>query len=185
MKDWLVGFIGEVHVFKFYIAVDGSQADDAIGFGILFSFRKNLAGAVKAGDGLRQLGADIHDLEDRSHHEGQKHGVGKVIAQGDLVGHLLTSAEPHDGSAHDTQDGGRGQRKQRGGGQRTDDVLEKPFYSGGKDPGFAIFRMIALDHTYAAEGFGEPAGDLGIDLSAFSEDWADDTECLTEDKNEG
>src|ERR1700688_4256319 len=97
MENWLVGFVGEVYVLKFYVAVNRSQGHGTIRLGVFFSFGKDFAGAVEAGDSLGQLGADIHYLEDGGNHEGQEHGVGEVITEGDLVSHLLAGAEPHDG----------------------------------------------------------------------------------------
>ena len=150
MQDGLVGLVGELHLFEFQIAVDRSQGDRPAGIGVFFSLRQDLASAVQPGDGLCQLGADVHHLEHRSNHEGQKHGVSEVVAQSDLVGHLLAGAEPHDGGADNTQNGGRGQREQRGGGQGADHILIKPFHSLGENSGFAILRVVALHHPHAA-----------------------------------
>ena len=40
----------------------------------------NLAGAVEAGEGFGQLGADGDELHDGRGHEGEKHDVGEVAA---------------------------------------------------------------------------------------------------------
>ena len=38
----------------------------------------------------------------------------------------------------------------------------------GKDNLFAFFGRVALDHANAAERFGQPAGDLGVDLAPLA-----------------
>ena len=37
-------------------------------------------------------------------------------------------------------------------------------------PRLAILGVITLDHAHAAQRFGQPPGDFGVDLSAFAED---------------
>ena len=46
------------------------------------------------------------------------------------------------------------------------------------------FGVVALDDADAAEGFGEAAGDLGVDLGALAEDGADGLEGLLQDEAE-
>ncbi len=44
----------------------------------------------------------------------------------------------------------------------------------------AVLRVIALDHTDSAEGLGQPAGDLRVDLAALAEDGPDGTKRLAQ-----
>ncbi len=82
MQNGFVNLVGEVHIFELQIPINRSQRDGAAGLVVFFLFCKNLAGTIKAGNGLGELGADIHHLENRRNHERQKHGVGEVIAEG-------------------------------------------------------------------------------------------------------
>ena len=49
------------------------------------------------------------------------------------------------------------------------DVAEQPVRALGEDDLFALLRGVALDDADAAERFGEPAGDLRVDLAALAE----------------
>ncbi len=65
-----------------------------------------------------------------------------------------------------------------------DDVLEEAIDAGGEDVGFALLGVVALDDANSAEGFGEAAGDLGVDFGALAEDGADALEGALEDEAE-
>ena len=70
---------------------------------IFLALVQDLDRAVEAGDGLGELRADIHDLEDRRDHEGQQHGVLEVAAGGHLMIEHLVAAEQHHQSADNAQ----------------------------------------------------------------------------------
>jgi len=44
--------------------------------------------------------------------------------------------------------------------------------------------VIALDHAHTAQRFGQPAGDLGVDLAALAKDWTDGPECFASRESE-
>jgi hypothetical protein len=44
--------------------------------------------------------------------------------------------------------------------------------------------VVALDDAHAAQRFGEPAGDFGVDLASFAEDWTDNPEGVLQDEDE-
>ena len=55
-------------------------------------------------------------------------------------------------------------------------VVQQALHAAGEHASFPGFGMIALDHADAGEGFGETAGDIGVDLAALAEDGADAAE---------
>ena len=64
------------------------------------------------------------------------------------------------------------------------DVVEQALHAAGENRRFALFGVIALDHAHAAERFGEPAGDLGVDLAALAEDRPNGLEGLVQSEAE-
>ncbi len=161
-----------------------AEAVRAGGLGVLFVLGEDLGGAVEAGEGLGELGADGDELDDGGDHEGEEHDVGDVAAGGELAGDDLVGAEVHDERADDAEDGGGGERHEGLRGERGDDVLEEAVGAGGEDVGLALFGVIALDDADAAERFGEAAGDFGVDLGALAEDGADGLEGALQDEAE-
>ena len=55
-------------------------------------------------------------------------------------------------------------------GQRLRDVAEQPVRALREDELLALLGRVGLDDADAAERFGEPAGDLGVDLAALAEE---------------
>ena len=54
------------------------------GFGVFFALVEDLGGAVEAGEGFGELGADGDELDDGGDHEGEEHDVGDVAAGGEV-----------------------------------------------------------------------------------------------------
>ena len=54
-------------------------------------------------------------------------------------------------------------------GHRLRDVAEQPVRALGEDDLLALLGGVRLDDADAAERFGQPAGDLGVDLAALAE----------------
>ncbi len=166
------------------MAVDGGEVVGASGLGVFLVLGEDLGGAVEAGDGLGELGADGDELDDGGDHEREEHDVGDIAAGGEAADYYLVGTEVHDEGSNDAEDGGRGERHEGLGGERGDDVLEEAVGAGGEDVGLALFGVVALDDADAAEGLGEAAGDLGVDLGALAEDGADGLEGALEDEAE-
>ena len=61
----------------------------------------------------------------------------------------------------------RGDRRHAG--QRLRDVAEQAVRALREDQLLALLGRVRLDDADAAERFGEPAGDLGVDLAALAE----------------
>ena len=57
--------------------------------------------------------------------------------------------------------------------KRPHDVVEQSTHSGRKTLLLALLRVISLDHSNAAERFGQPPGDLGVDLAALAKNRTD------------
>ena len=57
----------------------------------------------------------------------------------------------------------------RDAGQRLRDVAEQPVRALREDELLALLGRVGLDDADAAERFGEPAGDLRVDLAALAE----------------
>ena len=92
--------------------------------------------------------------------------------------------QQHHHAAHDAHHRGRGERQQAGRGQRPHHVVEQPLHAAGKDAGLALLGVIALDHANAAQRFGEPPGDLGVDLAAVAKDRPDRLERVLQNEDE-
>ena len=93
-------------------------------------------------------------------------------------------AKVHDKGTDDAEDSGRGERHEGLRSKRRDDVVEKSLGTGSEDVGLTLLGVIALDDTDAAEGFGEAAGNFGIDLGALAEDGTDGLEGTLQDETE-
>jgi len=91
----------------------------------------------------------------------------------------------HDDSSNDSEDDGGGERHEGLRSERADDVLEESVDTGGEDGGLALFGVVALNDSDAAERFGEAAGDFCVDLGSLAEDGADHLEGSLQDEGEG
>ena len=91
----------------------GGIFSGAAGALIFFELGHDLVGAIQAGKGLSQLGADVDDLEDGRDHEGEKHVVAEVVADGPSVGEDAMAAEPHDDGGDQAEHGGGGGGERR------------------------------------------------------------------------
>ena len=184
MEDFLVGLVGEADVVEADVAADVGEGGLAGGFGVFLGLGEDLGGAVEAGEGFGELGADGDELSDGGDHEREEHHVGDVAAGGEGSGDDLAGSEPHDEGSDDAEDGGGGEGHHGLGGERRDDVLEEALGSGCEDVGLGVFGVVALHDADAAEGLGEAAGDLGVDLGALAEDGANGLEGALEDETE-
>ena len=82
---------------------------------------------------------------------------------------IADAADQH----HRDADGADHQRRERGdrrhAGQRLRDVAEQAVRALREHELLALLGGVRLDDAHAAERFGEPAGDLGVDLAALAE----------------
>ncbi len=182
VKDGLAGVVGEGDVLEGDVAADGGEIVSSGWLGVFFLMGHDFHGAVESGDTFGELGADGDELNDGGDHKGEEHDVGDVTAGGEFACYDLVGAEVHDEGADYAEDGGGCQGHERLGGERRDDVLEEAVGAGGEDFGLAGLGVVALDDADAAKGFGEAAGDLGVDLGALAEDGADGLEGALEDE---
>ncbi len=72
---------------------------DAGGFAVFLGFVEDLGGAIEAGEGFGELGADGDELDDGGDHKGEKHDVGDVTAGREASGDHQMRAEIHDNGA--------------------------------------------------------------------------------------
>ena len=173
MENWLVGLVGEFDVFEAHRALDGRHLDGAARGLVLLELGHDFVGAIEAGKGFSELRADVHNLEDRRDHEGQEDVVLEIVADRPRAVENSCAAQPHHQSRDQPEHGGGGRAKDAGHGKRLHHVLQKAVDTLGKDRGFAVFGVVALDDAHAAQRFSEPARDLGVDFAAFAEDGAD------------
>src|SRR5881296_1331856 len=68
--------------------------------------------------------------------------------------------------------------------QRPPDILKEAEGSGFKYGGLAFFRVKAFDHAHTSKRFRQASGDLGVDLSALTENRANRFECLAKNQAE-
>src|SRR3954452_8206777 len=183
VQDRLVGFVGELYILECHPAVDGRHFGGAAGNLVFFQFGHDFASAIEASEGFGQLRADVHDLEDGSYHESEKHVVAEVVAHGPGMREDAVAAEPHHDGRNQSQNGGGGGSEDAGQCQGLHDVLEQAVNAQREDRGFAFFGVVALDDAHATQGLGEASCDLGIDLAALAEDGADLFEGALEDEN--
>ncbi len=117
VKDRLAGVVGEGDFLEGDVAVDGGEVVGTGGLGVFFVLGEDLGGAVEAGYGFGELGADGDELNDRGDHEREEHDVGDVAAGSEFAGHDLVGAEEHDQRSYYAEDGCRGQRHEGLGGE--------------------------------------------------------------------
>ncbi len=86
VEDGLAGLVGEGDVVEGDVAVDGGMMTVRVGSLSSSRFVENLGGAVEAGEGFGELGADGDELDDGGDHEGEQHGVLDVAADVEAVG---------------------------------------------------------------------------------------------------
>ena len=158
--------------------LDGADGTGASGLAIFLGLVEDLGGAIEAGEGFGELGADGDELDDRGNHESQEHRVFDVTAHVEAVSGILLRAEVHDEAADDSEDHGGGEGHQRLGCERADDVFEEALDATSEDARLAFLGVVALDNANATEGFGEAASDLGVNLGALAKDGADSAEGL-------
>ena len=175
--------VSELHIVKLHTALDGRHLDGAPGGLILFELGHDLVRAIEARESLSQLRADVHDLEDGRNHEGEKHVVLKVVADAPRAAEHIVPAQPHDQRRNQPQHRGGRRGKHAGHGERLHHVLQKPLNTCRKNSGFAIFGVIALDDTHAAERFRQAARDFRVDLTALAEDGTNGLECILQNEH--
>ena len=112
----------------------------------------------------------------RGDQKGQEGCEGDELAQREGSGEDLARADEHDYRADDAHEHGGREAHEGHGGERGFDVRQQPFDASGEDFRFALFGVITLDDADAAQGFGQAAGDFGVDFAALAEDGADFTE---------
>ena len=185
VQNGLVGVVSEFDIVKAHRAVDGGHRNGAAWALVLFQFGHEFVGAVEAGKGLGQLRADGDDLKDRRGHEDQEHVVAQVVAEGPAMGHDQMPAHAHHNRRQQAHRGRSGGGESAGHGQGLHDIVEQAANALGEDTRLAIFGVVSLDDADAAQRFGQPAGDFGVDLAAFAKDGADDPEGVLQDEDEG
>src|SRR6185312_16561754 len=88
----LIGFICKSYVLKDHTALNRAEPLRSIWYIELVALAEQLRRAVQASGGLRQLRADIHDLEDGLNHGQQQYGVLHIAAHRHLSSqHLMTA----------------------------------------------------------------------------------------------
>ena len=106
-------------------------------------------------------GAAIRPGEDQIDDEvAERHRAGDDRAAAD---------DDHDDADH-ADDDGRERGDRRHAGDRLGDVAEQPVNALREDQLFALLGGVGLDDADAAERFVQPAGHLGVDLSALAEE---------------
>src|SRR5579885_183825 len=103
MQHRLVRFITEANIVKHNITANLAQRYCALWIAELVHLTENFECPVKAGNSLRQLRPDIHNLEHRSNHEGKEHVVLEVIAQSELMVQHFASTQQHHQTANYAQ----------------------------------------------------------------------------------
>ena len=111
-------------------------------------------------DAIETSGAATRPIEEDVHDQ---------IAERHLAGEDGAAAEPDHQHADDADDHRAAGGRRRHAGHRLGDVAEQPVRALGEDDLLALLRGVGLDDADAAERFGEPAGDLGVDLAALAE----------------
>ncbi len=176
MQDHLAGVVGEIYVVKLHFSADAAQRLGAAGIFLFHLFAQHFAGAFEAGQGFGDLRADADDLKDRRDQQPEEKGEGEKGAGGHGAGENLPRAEIHDQGADDAHQAGGREAHDRGRGEGLQHVFEQTLRAGGENFFLALFGVIALDHANAAQRFGEPAGDFGIDFRTFAKNRADGLE---------
>src|SRR5579875_2448705 len=103
MQDRFVRLIAEADILKLNVAANLADGHCPLRVAEFVHLAHDLNGAVESGDGLGQLCADVHNLEYRSNHEGEKHIVLKVVAERKAMGEVIASPQKHDQAAHNAQ----------------------------------------------------------------------------------
>ena len=147
-------------------------------------FREHFARAVKSGNRLRHLRADVRKLEYRGGKKAHVHGVLEETAGSHLAADHFARAQVHDGCSHDAHHERRTKAHGGHGIQRAHYIVENSLHARAEDALLAFFCVIALHHANAAERFRKPAADFGVDLAALAEDRADFLERFIQDQRE-
>ena len=129
----------------------------------------DFADAVEAGERLGHLRADGRQLDHRHRDERDHRQIPDEVADRHRARADRRAADEHHRDADGADDEGRERADRRHAGQRLRDVAEQPVRALREDELLALFRRVRLDDADAAERFGEPAGDLGVDLAALAE----------------
>ena len=104
------------------------------------------------------------NLSDGRDHHGQKSDVGNEIAGRHFARENISRAEIHHGRRDDSHQRRGGKAHQGGGGECLKNVIEQFLDADAEDFLFPFLGVVALDDAHAAERFGEPAGDFGIEF---------------------
>ena len=182
MQDRLRRLVGKHDIAKFHFAANRAERNVTLGIIVFTGFRKDFAGAIESGNGFGQLRAHGDNLDDRSDQISQNHGVGDIVADGERVRNYQSSTNVHDQCADHTQNDSGRQAHHGLSGQCADDIFQQALNAAGEHLRFAIFRVIALHHANAAQRFGQPAGDIGIDAGALAKDGANGFERSHQDR---
>ena len=140
--------------------------------------------AVQPCKGLRDLSTDADHREHGRNHKTKVQCEGKEIADSHLAGQNQTASGDHDGDANDPHQQGRRETNHRSRKQRPPDILKEAEGAGFKYGGLAFFRVKAFDHAHTSKRFRQASGDLGVDLSALTENRANRSERFAQNQAE-
>ena len=145
---------------------------------------QDLFAPVESGEGFCDLAADVAHLDDGCDEESQEEGEGDEVSHRHLTFQDHGTPQPHDSHAGQSQKQRRRAGDQAGGGEGSPNVVEDPRHPLFEDADLLALGAEPLDDPDAAQGFGQPSGDVGVDLAPLAEDGPDVAEGLQRDQTQ-
>ena len=176
--------VGEGHVFEDDMALHVVQGHGPARIVVFPGRRQDLLAPVEAGERLGHLAPDVAHLDDGRNEESQEEGEGDEVTHRHLTLQDHGAPQSHDPHAGQAQEQGRRAGDQAGGGEGLPDVVEDPRHPLFEDADLLPLGAEPLDHPDTPQRFGEPAGDVGVDLAPLAEDGADVAEGLQRDQSQ-
>ena len=160
----------EADLLELHLAAERWHGDAAGVLLILGGEVEQFADPIEARKCLRHLGPHLRDLDQRGRDESRKEDVHAEVAQRERAGPQCIATQQD----HDHCDGTDHHRRQRTDqrpprdrdGAAPKDAVDAPR----EDEVLTPLGDVGLDDADPAEGFGQPAGDLGALPIAFAED---------------
>ena len=176
VEDLLPFRVREPDLLEDDLPANRRKADGPPGIDVLRRLREDLLRPLEAGERLGELRPDADDLEDGSDQEPEEDGVGEEAAHGERPGEDLPGPDPHHHDPDAPEEHRRSDAEQRHPGDRLQDVREEPGDTVGEDELLALLAVVPLHDPDPGERFGQPAGNLAVDLRPLAEDGTQDAE---------
>src|SRR5262245_19762455 len=170
VQHGLLVVVGEAHALEGDVAAQLGAGLALFVPRVLAHLGADLADAVEAREGLRDLRPDRGDRDHGERDQRHEPDVHEVLAQRHPLRQDRVSAEVREHGADEPDDGHGDRARGRDARHRAPHVVEQAIDARREHALLLGLRHVGLDHAHAADRLGQPPRDVGGDLAALAEE---------------